>query len=77
MSGGGQLKAATLPVLLLLLLLIDLPGRVLSDYGGHDLFTSLAQLEVLWHNERKVVGEMEELRGKNDNVTAVIDEYVA
>ena len=33
---------------------------VLAGYGGQDLFTSLAQLEVLWHNEIKVVKQMEE-----------------
>jgi len=39
--------------------LLILPENVRSDFGGHDLFTSLAQLEVLWHNDREVVKEME------------------
>ena len=27
----------------------------IADVGGHDLFTSLAQLEVLWKNEMEVI----------------------
>ena len=34
---------------------------VFGDVGGHDLFTSLTQLEILWHNEIKVVGLMEKM----------------
>ena len=30
-----------------------------ADVGGHDLFTSLAQLEVLWHNEMEMIQVME------------------
>ena len=37
-----------------------MPKLTLADYGGHDLFTSLAQLEVLWHNDREVVQKMED-----------------
>ena len=33
---------------------------VIAEIGGQDLFTSLAQLEVLWKNEIKVVKQMEE-----------------
>ena len=32
---------------------------VKSDVGGHDLFTSLAQLEVLWFNELESIKVME------------------
>ena len=32
-----------------------------AEYGGHDLFTSLAQLEVLWKNDINVVQQMEKL----------------
>ena len=32
---------------------------VKSDLGGHDLFTSLAQLEVLWFNELESIKVME------------------
>jgi len=28
-------------------------------FGGHDLFTSLAQLEVLWKNDRQIVSKMQ------------------
>ena len=37
----------------------DIPG-VKGENGGQDLFTSLAQLEVLWHNDIEVVKQMEE-----------------
>ena len=36
-------------------------GIVKAELGGQDLFTSLAQLEVLWHNDIKVVQQMEEV----------------
>ena len=39
--------------------LYDIPV-VKGEHGGQDLFTSLAQLEVLWHNDIKVVKQMEE-----------------
>ena len=42
--------------------------QVFGKWGGHDLFTSLAQLEVLWHNEIKVVGLMEKIIKKVDAV---------
>ena len=28
---------------------------VLEDVGGHDLFTTLSHLDVLWHDELKIV----------------------
>ena len=37
---------------------------VKADFGGHDLFTSLAQLEVLWKNEIEVVKDMQSMIGK-------------
>ena len=41
--------------------LFDLQWKtVKAEHGGHDLFTSLAQLEVLWQNDIKVVARMEE-----------------
>ena len=44
----------------LLFMLIDKKSNiVVAEFGGQDLFTSLAQLEVLWQNERKVVQQME------------------
>ena len=45
--------------LFLVTFLLILPEDVRSDFGGHDLFTSLAQLEVLWHDDREVVEEMQ------------------
>ena len=33
---------------------------VIALFGGQDLFTSLAQLEVLWQNDKIVVRQMEE-----------------
>ena len=37
-----------------------------AEFGGHDLFTSLAQLEVLWKNDREVVKDMQSMIGKLD-----------
>ena len=47
----------------------------LSDFGGHDLFTSLAQLEVLWRNERVIVQDMKKMLGINENVTKALEKY--
>ena len=38
-------------------------------FGGHDLFTSLSQLEVLWRNEHEIVRKMEDAMGLDENVT--------
>lgn len=48
--------------------------EVRADFGGHDLFTSLAQLEVLWHNERTVVEDMKQMieANENENVTKAL-----
>ena len=43
-------------------------GIVKAEHGGQDLFTSLAQLEVLWHNDIKVVQQMEEVIRKMEIV---------
>lgn len=43
-------------------------------FGGHDLFTSLAQLEVLWHNDRQVVKDMENTIKKLDKVKKALEE---
>jgi hypothetical protein len=59
-----------------LALLLALPWQSMCDFGGHDLFTSLAQLEVLWHNDRQIVKDMEALLGKNDNLTQTMKRYV-
>ena len=47
--------------------LYDIPV-VKGENGGQDLFTSLAQLEVLWHNDIKVVKEMEEAIRKMETI---------
>ena len=44
-------------------------------YGGHDLFTSLAQLKVLWHNELEVVQLMKNIQTDNKNLTIAIKRY--
>ena len=40
-----------------------------SAFGGHDLFTSLSQLEVLWWNEHDIVRKMEDAMGLDENLT--------
>ena len=45
---------------------------VLAEYGGQDLFTSLAQLEVLWHNDIKVVNQMEDTINKMEKALATL-----
>lgn len=45
---------------------LSIPGGGEAAFGGHDLFTSLAQLEVLWHNDREVVKDMEVMIKKMD-----------
>ena len=44
---------------MLFMLIVKKSNIVVAEFGGQDLFTSLAQLEVLWQNERKVVQQME------------------
>ena len=51
--------------LLNLLLTLNIQWDIVkAEYGGHDLFTSLAQLEVLWQNDINVVQQMEKLIAK-------------
>jgi len=57
------------------LLLYDIPV-VNGEVGGQDLFTSLAQLEVLWHNDIKVVKEMEEAIRKMETIINTFKAYV-
>jgi hypothetical protein len=37
---------------------------VMGKIGGHDLFASLAQLEILWHNEIDTIVVMERIATK-------------
>ena len=46
--------------------------QVRGEVGGQDLFTSLAQLEVLWHNEIKVVNLMERMISKMDKAPSAL-----
>ena len=39
--------------------ILSLISIVKSHVGGHDLFTSLAQLKVLWFNELETIKVME------------------
>ena len=59
------------------LLLCNDTGRnlVLAKYGGQDLFTSLAQLEVLWNNDIKVVNQMEGMITKMETALAALKMY--
>ena len=59
---------------ILSLLFISKTKIVIADVGGHDLFTSLAQLEVLWHNDREVVSVMEDAIGKMESATQALKE---
>jgi hypothetical protein len=43
-----------------------------ATVGGHDLFTSLAQLEVLWHNDRTVVNQMVQTIEKMDKASKAL-----
>ncbi len=47
-----------------------------ADVGGHDLFTSLAQLEVLWKNEMEIVPIMQEAIVKMERATKALQSYV-
>merc|ERR1712223_297310 len=47
-----------------------------ASVGGHDLFTSLAQLEVLWTNEMKVVDLMENAIKKMESASNALKGYV-
>ena len=59
---------------ILSLLFISQTTVVIANVGGHDLFTSLAQLEVLWHNDREVVSVMEDAIGKMESATLALKE---
>jgi hypothetical protein len=54
--------------------LFSLAPNVAADFGGHDLFTSLAQLEVLWKNEREVVEDMKDIIKKLDRAKTSLEQ---
>lgn len=49
--------------------------QVKADVGGHDLFTSLAQLEVLWKNEMEIVEVMKTAIAKMEIATEAMNKY--
>jgi len=55
-------------------LVLSILGNVEAAFGGHDLFTSLAQLEVLWHNEREVVKDMQNIIKKLDKAKKSLEQ---
>lgn len=48
----------------------------LANYGGHDLFTSLGQLNELWKNEIEVVRNMEKAIQNMDDMKASLVKYI-
>ncbi len=69
-TSAESAAAGIFAAVLFLLLLVP----IASDFGGHDLYTSLAQLEVLWRNELDVVRQMEAKLHVNETVTKVMKE---
>ena len=70
MLGSLGIKGVLITGMLTFLSLLFIEMNVVgAEYGGHDLYTSLAQLEVLWHNDIKVVKQMEEVIRKMEIVT--------
>ena len=45
-----------------------------ASVGGHDLFTSLAQLEVLWKNEMQIINTMEDAIRKMETASNALKE---
>lgn len=52
----------------LAVLLSSCPPPSSGEYGGHDLFTSLAELHELWKDDRAVVAD---IRRAIDNMDAI------
>ena len=61
-------------ILVVFVILITLTLGANATVGGHDLFTSLAQLEVLWKNEMQVVNVMENAIEKMEKATNALKE---
>ena len=55
-------------------LIATLSLPVNASVGGHDLFTSLAQLEVLWKNEMTVINTMEDAIRKMETASNALKE---
>ncbi len=58
------------------MLLVQLLRPSLCDYGGHDLFTSLAQLGELWRDEREVVRDIRTAMERMEEMKEVLQRYV-
>ena len=75
-AGEAICKASTEPALSAtfgIFLSFDIAKNlVTAEMGGQDLFTSLAQLEVLWKNEIKVVKQMEETISKMETALGAL-----
>jgi len=63
-------------ILAFFIILTTLTWHANATVGGHDLFTSLAQLEVLWKNEMQVVDVMENAIKKMESATNILKDYV-
>ena len=46
---------------IIILLHFNLNLGVFGDFGGHDLFTSVSQLEDFWYNEKQTVSIIEKV----------------
>ena len=67
----GDMERVTIFCITLAILAFTRPSY--AEVGGHDLFTSLAQLEVLWKNEMKVVQVMQDTLEKLDKAKAALN----
>ena len=56
------------------ILIATLSLPVNASVGGHDLFTSLAQLEVLWKNEMQMIKTMEDAIRKMETASNALKE---
>lgn len=63
-------------VLVLFLVSVNI-SLTFGAYGGHDLFTSLGQLNELWKNERTVVQDMENAITHMDEIKESFKRYIA
>ncbi len=63
------------PLLLSLWLLLPLLSSVDGAFGGHDVFTSLAQLRQLWRSDRDAVARMELAADNLESMSRVLRRY--
>ena len=63
-------------ILVAFVILATLTWRANATVGGHDLFTSLAQLEVLWKNEMQIINTMESAIKKMESASNALKQYV-